>query len=132
MSWTYRCPKCKATLSPDSSIILCAKQGTRRILIGFHPEPGNYESYLPPDAEIQDGDAWDFFCPVCNASLACEDNENLCMLDALVEGRESNVLFSRIAGEKVTFVVSDRKVQQQHGKDVDHYIHHLMKMNTIL
>ena len=69
MSWSYACPWCGAMLNPDKTIILTAAQGDRRVLIGFHPEPGNYELFLPPDVTIEEGDHWDFFCPVCRENL---------------------------------------------------------------
>lgn len=132
MSWTYSCPKCRANLNPDRTIILTASHGGRKILIGFHPEPGNYELHLPPDTEVEEGARWDFFCPVCQQDLVSADNENLCELLMLEEGTQRQVLFSRIAGEKVTFVVADRKVEATYGPDVEHYIRHLVHLKYIL
>lgn len=132
MSWSYNCPKCKAILSPDSSIILCGSSGGSRILIGFHPEPGNYEAYLPPDTSVEEGELWDFFCPVCGENLISE-NENLCALDQTKGDRKRQVLFSRVAGEKVTFVMSsDNQVEQQHGDDADNYLNLLMKKKPLM
>jgi len=65
MSKDYFCPKCKAMLNPDRSVILTAAHGDTRALIGFHPQPGNYEVCLPPGVRAEKDSRWDFFCPVC-------------------------------------------------------------------
>ena len=101
------------------------------MLMGFNPQPGNYEVHTPDGTEIEHGESWEFFCPVCGASLVAEDNENLCMLNLENDGKQQRVVFSRIAGERVTFVVSDRGVEEQHGKDADNYARQLMKINFI-
>ena len=106
MSWSYSCPWCNAMLNPDKTIILIASQGDARILIGFHPEPGNYELFLPPDVEIAEGDHWEFFCPVCRENLVTGELEDLCELRLFDGPDQHRVFFSRIAGERATLVVS--------------------------
>ena len=129
MSWSYSCPKCEGALSPDRSVMLCGARGDgRKVLIGFHPQPGNYEIYLPPETEITKGDRWSFYCPICGESLAYEEDENLCALNLTSDGKQRQVFFSRIAGEKVTFVVTNRKVEERHGKDSETYVHQLMSL----
>lgn len=132
MPWTYHCPKCDALLNPDRSIILLAEHDDRQHLIGFHPEPGNYEIYIPPGTEPQTGDRWDFQCPVCRQNLGTKENENLCALTFKEGDSHQQVLFSRVAGERVTFVVSDRKVQHRHGDHADQYEQHLIQMKYLL
>ena len=132
MSWSYSCPRCGGTLSPDRSVMLCGARGDgNRVLIGFHPQPGNYEIYIPPDADIKDGDKWTFYCPVCGENLASDEDRNLCVLNLTHEGREQQVFFSRIAGEQVTFVVANRKVEEAHGTDSETYRHHMMRLKYI-
>ena len=121
MSWSYRCPKCKAMLNPDETIILIGEHPRGRTLIGLHPEPGNYQIYLPPGTPLNQGDTWSFFCPVCQKSIVTEENDNLCGIE-LVEGNQTRtVLFSRIAGEKATFVVAGERLENSHGEHVERY-----------
>ena len=123
MSWSYACPWCGEMLNPDQTIILTASQGDRRVLIGFHPEPGNYELFLPPDVSIEEGDHWDFFCPICRENLVTGELEGLCELRMHRDAEESRVFFSRIAGERATIVVSQSKhaVKEKHGDHAERY-----------
>ncbi|MBD3221289.1 hypothetical protein GF314_08590 [bacterium] len=117
MSKDYRCPRCEAVLNPDRSVILVAAHGPTRALIGFHPEPGNYEVYLPPGVAAEQGSRWDFSCPLCHADLAAAENEDLCELELREDDATSRLLFSRIAGEQATFVLREDHVEQAHGSD---------------
>jgi len=128
MHWNYRCPECRAMLNPDRTIILVAVSEGKRVLVGFHPEPGNYEIYLPPGTATHPGSRWDFSCPVCNASLATPDNDNLCALVLEDEGGPQRVLFSRVAGEQVTLVVGRRGVVREHGTHVEAYVGYARQM----
>ena len=106
MRWSYSCPECHAMLNPSEAINLVAVQGETRLLIAFHPEPGNYEIHLPPDVTMAVGSRWDFLCPVCHHDLVTEDQPDLCALDLVSKGTASKVLFSRVAGEQMTFVTA--------------------------
>ena len=126
MSWTYRCPHCRVLLDPHEAIILRAAHAGTRILAGFHPEPGNYEIYFPPDVDLRDGQRWDFFCPVCQADLVSQENENLCALEFQRGEETSRILFSRIAGEKATYVLAEGTVKERHGEHAQSYFEFLM------
>jgi hypothetical protein len=127
VKWTYACPACGAMLNPDETIILVGAQGARRMLMGFHPEPGNYEIRVPPDTVIALGSRWDFFCPVCQKSLATAENENLCALDLIEGDARRKVLFSRVAGERATLVVADRRLAGNYGEQSSTYVHHFLQ-----
>ena len=132
MAKSYSCPKCRAILNPHHDITLIAQRGDEKFLVGFHPEPGNYEAYLPSNLKTEKGELWCFSCPVCGQDLSADEEGDLCELE-LQEGVEKlKVLFSRIAGEKATFVVGpDRKITQQFGPDAERKTHRLafMKYN---
>lgn len=130
MSWSYSCPWCGSMLNPDKTIILTAARGEDRVLIGFHPEPGNYELFLPPNVTISEGDHWDFFCPVCRENLVTGELEELCELRMTQDSEEHQVFFSRIAGEQATLVVSKGtgkpRVKEKHGEHVVRYAQRVM------
>ncbi len=132
MSWSYSCPWCGAMLNPDKTIILTAARGGERVLIGFHPEPGNYELFLPPNVSLTEGEHWDFFCPVCRENLVTGELEELCELRMMSDTEERQVFFSRIAGEQATIVVAKTeatpKVIKQHGEHATRYTGNLMSV----
>lgn len=132
MNRQYCCPKCNATLNPDQCIILVGHLEGQKILIGFHPEPGNYKIYVPPGIEMVDGLAWDLMCPVCHENLATDDIDNLCALDFHEDGEQLRLMFSRVRGEKVTFVTSFRKITRRYGEHAADYTPMLLNKEFFL
>ena len=128
MSWSYRCPKCHVMLNPRQSIILVASREEQRFLIGLHPQPGNYEVYLPPEAKVEAGSRWDFYCPACQGRLISEEDEDLCVLERVTGEALEQILFSRVSGEHVTFVVAQRKIIERFGEQADLYLPRLVHM----
>jgi hypothetical protein len=131
MNWTYSCPHCHAILNPDQSIILLAEHGGLCCLVGLHPQPGNYEVYLPPDVEMPAATRWSFSCPLCRQPLTTELSEDLCALDMTSGGDPHRVYFSRVAGEQATFVVSAEGMLTDHGIHTDRYLEHLIHLKYL-
>jgi hypothetical protein len=108
----YLCPHCRGHLRVGDYIIFKIRNSRReKGLLLLHPEVGNYTSIKHPDFNFQEGERVDFFCPLCMNNLDAAIDENLVhviMLDT--RGRESEVYFSRIAGEKSTYKVSEDEV----------------------
>jgi len=122
MTWTYSCTGCGSVVNPGGGmVVLVGMLGGAQMLIGFHPEPGDYTLFLPPGAELEHGVTWTFHCPVCHGSLVSDLNENLCALDLDEDGAKKRVLFSRIAGEHATYVVSGGADALALGEDRDEY-----------
>jgi hypothetical protein len=132
-------------LNPDQTVVLLAIQGDRKLLIGFHPEPGNFDVYLPPDVTLAEGERWDFHCPVCRESLRSGELENLCELRMSEQGRKHRVFFSRVAGEHATFLVSEaepearvdagpaaRPEAMRHGEHVGAYAGQMIQLKYLL
>jgi len=128
MDWTYSCPHCHAVLNPDQSIILLAEHDELRCLVGLHPQPGNYEVYLPPEVEMPAGTRWAFSCPLCRQPLTTEISADLCAIDMTIGGDPHRVYFSRIAGEEATFVVSAEGLLTDHGVHTDRYLENLIHL----
>jgi hypothetical protein len=122
MEWVFSCPRCDAVINPGGIVMLVAAQDGARMLIGLHPEPGNYELFLPPGFVPIAGSEWDFYCPVCQASLTCQDHRKLCELVQIVGNERRRLLFSRIAGERATYVLCDDDgIVERHGDHADRY-----------
>ena len=129
MDWKYSCPKCTAILNPGPNIILLGRHEGYDVLLAFHPEPGNYEVSIPHNVTINQGEVWDFFCPVCHGDLALYMDEPLAgleMTDGL--GKWHTVVFSRIAGEQATFVINrEAEEVEKHGVDLSKYESYIWK-----
>ncbi len=119
MRWNYRCPRCLVTLNPGKDICLVAGRSTTRVVVAFNPEPGNYAVHLAPDARIDDGSEWHFFCPACHASLDVLGAGRLAALMRETEEESQTVYFSRVAGQQATVVVTEEGEQETIGDDVD-------------
>ena len=132
MKWSYSCPHCQAMLNPQDAIILVARFGEQVWLVGFHPEPGHYEVYVPPGVDVIPGDRWTFSCPVCNTELTADFSDTLCAIDIHTEDEDHRVFFSRIAGDHATFVVSAEGIRATHGKDADSYAREAAQMKYLL
>jgi hypothetical protein len=77
----------------------------------MHPEIGNYSSIKHPQFHFEEGERIDFFCPLCLQSLDADLDENLIQVLLIDESqREHQVYFSRIAGEKSTYKVSEEGI----------------------
>ena len=126
MKRTYTCPHCEAALNPDKSIVLRAECEDRKMLVGLHPQPGNYEVDLPPGETMAAGTRWSFFCPVCDHSLVSEVSDELCAIDMWLQEERHRVYFSRIAGEEATFVVSAEGMLTDHGVHADQHVEKLV------
>jgi len=126
MRWTYSCPHCEAALNPDASIVLRAEHENTKMLIGLHPQPGNYDVELPPGQTMPPGTRWEISCPVCDHSLTSELSDELCAIDMCSQEERHRVYFSRIAGEEATFVVSAEGMLTDHGVHTDQYLEHMV------
>jgi hypothetical protein len=115
MEMEYSCPRCSAHLNPGPRIILLGRHKNERGLFAFNPEPGNYDSDLPSNVSIHPGEVWEFLCPACNGALSLAGEEGLAALDMRDGvGNYYKVVFSTVAGEQATFVISqDSDVEVQ-------------------
>ena len=110
----YICPECRGHLKVGENIIFTAKNSKQeKGLLLLHPEIGNYSSIKHPSFEYMKGETLDFSCPLCGISLQSKLDTNLVhvlMIDK--DMKEYDIFFSRIAGEKSTYMVSGDEVMQ--------------------
>lgn len=100
-------------------------------LLLLHPEVGNYTSIKHPDFHFKEGERIDFFCPICLQSLDAAIDENLVKVIMIDEmGNEHEIYFSRIAGEKSTYQVSEEEVKVT-GEHSQRYTHFKMSDKVI-
>jgi hypothetical protein len=128
----YLCPHCRGQLRIGEYIIFRIRNASReKGLLLLHPEIGNYSSLKHPQFEFREGERIDFFCPICYQSLDAAIDENLVhviMIDP--KGKEHKIYFSRIAGERSTYQVSEEGIQET-GEHSYRYTHFKLSDNLI-
>lgn len=117
----FICPKCFAHISVGNHLILKVRNQKKKSgLLLLNPQIGNYSSIKHPDFEIREGEALEFFCPVCNSSLESDIHGNLVHVILNENDQDHNVYFSRISGEHSTFETSGDSVRIA-GEDAGKY-----------
>ncbi|HSN57532.1 MAG TPA: hypothetical protein VLT32_22875 [Candidatus Sulfomarinibacteraceae bacterium] len=105
MSRHYHCPRCHKLLNPGTKVVLLIEHVAERELILLSPELGDYTIVYPLSFEPELGSLYTFRCPVCQADLTSAANGKLVELEAETDdGRNERVGFSRVYGERATFV----------------------------
>ncbi len=123
----FICPHCRGHLKVGNHIIFRVRNMKSDFgLLLLHPMIGNYSSVKHPDFEFKEGDAIDFYCPLCTHSLSTDFDENLTYVVMIDDkGAEHDIYFSRIAGEKSTYQVSGDTVTAT-GEDSGKYTYFRM------
>ena len=115
----YLCPKCKGHLNTGGKIVFSTKTSrNKKGLILLNPEIGGYTYEHHENYSFKKGEVIQFNCPICSTDLTSKENEKFAgvmMIDH--NDMEYNVLFSRVAGVKSTYVVSTDNVES-FGDDV--------------
>lgn len=114
MPKNYLCPICKGHLRVKNSILLSAKsKKNEKGLIFLNSEIGNYTITTHRDFKIHKGEEYTFYCPICHATLNREKNPNLVKIILVEEeGGESEIYFSSLAGEKCTYIIKDKEIEE--------------------
>ncbi|MCJ7448830.1 MAG: hypothetical protein MUO72_14175 [Bacteroidales bacterium] len=123
MAVEYLCKICRGHLNVKTSIVLAASKvnSSKRGLIFLNPEIGNYLTTTHPTFKIEEGAEYTYTCPICHSQLNSAKYNHLVriiMIDE--EGKEFNIYFSGIAGEKCTYKIRGTRIEKQ-GPDADLY-----------
>jgi hypothetical protein len=123
MATEYLCKVCRGVLNVKTSIILAAQKenSAKRGLIYLNPELGNYTTTTHASFTINEGEEYIYTCPICHSQLNSAKYKHLVrilMIDE--EGKEFNIYFSGIAGEKCTFKLRGAKIETK-GPDAKLY-----------
>jgi len=114
MANDYLCPICRGQLRIENSLVISVKsKSNKKGLIFLNPEIGNYGKISHPSFEIVEGDEYTVFCPICHATLNREENPHILKMYMADEaGVQSEVFFSVIVGERCTYVVKGKEIQE--------------------
>lgn len=123
MAVEYLCKICRGHLNVKTSIVLAASKinSPKRGLIFLNPEIGNYTTTTHPDFKIEEGTEYTYTCPICHSQLnSAKYNHLVRILMIDEEGKEYNIYFSGIAGEKCTYKIRGTRIEKQ-GPDAALY-----------
>ena len=109
----FLCPKCKGHLNAGGYVIFNTKnQKNQKGLILLDPGVGSYEYKHHANYNFQKGEMINFSCPICQGDLQSTKNNEYVEVDMIDhQNSKYNVLFSRKAGVKSTFVAADDNVE---------------------
>jgi len=113
MKKNFKCPICRSFIRVGDYIVLSAKNPVNETgLIFLSPEIGNYAKLTHPDFQLKEGEAYKLYCPVCHATLNDKEKENMAKVLLEEEGEEYDIYFSNIAGEEITYRVTEHEVEK--------------------
>jgi hypothetical protein len=124
MAVEYLCKVCRGHLKVKTSIVLAATKTNTpaRGLIFLNPEIGNYTTTTHPTFQIKEGEEYIYTCPICHSQLNSAKYNHLVRIIMIDDdGKEYNIYFSGIAGEKCTFKIRGNKVEEKKGPDARMY-----------
>ncbi len=123
MKTKYLCPHCEEALNVDNDIVLKAKNNSgRKGIVFLHTLLGNYNSRFSAEFTITEGEKVKFYCPLCNSNLTNLKNERLAYF-TMIDGddKKFTVVFSKIYGEKCTYVIQETEVIKSYGDQLNIY-----------
>ena len=124
MAVEYLCKVCRGHLKVKTSIVLAAakKNHSHRGLVFLDPDIGNYTKTTHPSFQIKEGEEFIYTCPICHSQLNSAKYNHLVRIIMIDDnGKEYNIYFSGIAGEKCTYKIRGNKVEEKSGPDVKIY-----------
>lgn len=124
MAVEYLCKVCRGHLNVKTSIVLAATKtnSPTRGLIFLNPEIGNYKTTTHPSFQIKEGEEYIYTCPICHSQLNSAKYNHLVRIIMIDEdGKEFDIYFSGIAGEKCTYKIRGNKIEEKRGPHLKHY-----------
>jgi len=120
----FLCPHCRSFLNINEDVILLIKKPQwEGGLIMFSPELGNYTFKNHSSFRIDEGEHFEFLCPVCHLSLTSNIDENLAGVIMRDENHEeSQILFSRAKGEQSTYQILKDHSVRTYGDHAQKYL----------
>jgi hypothetical protein len=120
----FLCPYCRGHLMANTKVILAARKesGTRGLIL-FNPQLGEYDVIVHHTFKLSEGEHLDMLCPLCHANLTDQTiSRNLAKIKMIDDsGKEFDIYFSEIFGEKCTYKISGDKKIEIYGEDAGDY-----------
>lgn len=119
--YNFYCPKCNALLSEKGEVVLSTQRTNGQVgQIRLAASIGNYEYRHTPEVRFQPGEVVNFLCTSCKSDLNSSEYKNYALLKMKVDASiEFEVLFSREAGVKKTYVITEDGIETYSGEGPD-------------
>ena len=112
MNRSYYCPHCKKLLNPGTKVIFLVENGHDHDLVLLSPKLGDYSVVHSRSMELVEGAVYTFKCPICRADLTSSIDAKLVDLESRLGDEDPvRVSFSRVHGERATFLMSGDAIQ---------------------
>ncbi|RMG79258.1 MAG: hypothetical protein D6707_08455 [Bacteroidetes bacterium] len=117
----YICPKCRKKLINKKKqvyFIIVNDNGNEGIIY-LSPKVGDYDYSVEGDVPFKDGDLLTFLCPHCKKDLKSNKYPEYVSIKMNMNDMfDFDVLFSRKAGMKRTYVITEDEIER-YGDDYD-------------
>lgn len=120
----YICPKCRGYLNVENEIVFLTKSQLKEAsIIMLSSQLGDYSVKSNSKINYKPGELINFICPLCYEDLNAEEfDKNLAKIIKIdSEGNESEIIFSKIYGEKCTYSIHDKGLSS-YGEDKTEYL----------
>jgi len=110
----YLCPKCKGHLNVGGYLVFATRTHKKhKGLIMLSPKVGEYKYSHHENFQLEKGELVDFECPICQADLTSSKSKEHAMIYMIgaEDMAEYELFFSKIAGNKSTYLVSQDNVE---------------------
>jgi hypothetical protein len=113
MATEYLCKACRGVLNVKTSIILSAMKANspKKGLFLLNPDLGNYTVTTHSTFRMEEGEEYLIKCPICHAHLNSLKYDHLVRIIMVDDGKEFDIYFSDIVGEKCTYKLSGSSVE---------------------
>ena len=102
-------------------MVFLVEHGGERELVLLSATLGDYSIVYPRSFSFELGTLYTFRCPLCRADLTSSLDQKLVdIVSRTEEEGATRVSFSRVYGERATFVFADQKVER-YGEDAGLY-----------
>jgi transcription initiation factor IIE alpha subunit len=118
----YICPNCKGHLRVGNYLVFATKtENKHKGMILMSPVVGNYEYEHHEKFILNEGEKVNFYCPICHSDLTSAVNSDYAMVHMVCEedGAEYELYFSKLKGNKSTYLVANDTVESFGVEDLD-------------
>jgi hypothetical protein len=117
MKIDFICPKCQGYLSVGNRVIFTIKKKNwSGGIVMLSPVLGEYTFTTNPTVQVEEGEEYDFYCPICQHDLSVVGHDKMARVIMREDNEEFFIVFSKKKGEKCTYKLSESKLESYFGE----------------